>query len=565
MPFDFKTFGTGETKVPEVTKQSEAAGSFDFSAFGKGETAAPATTAPKKDDKKVGVVQGIAQTVAKPFLRGAANVGALLEAGNPENYEKIQKEGLDFGYLGKARPIGSEYNDKGEKQGFGKRLTDTVATGAEAASYILPVGEAKVATTALQEGNLLSKIGSKTAVQAGKRLGAEGAASGALQMGGSEAQKSDATLGSVAGKTALGGVIGGATGFGLGAGGTALVNKFNKATAVVEKEVDDLVGAIVQGKKGDIPKAKRALTSFDTSNIKTYDDMAQAADTQIKTVANKLEQVLMTDTRSIKLKDIAMETKVGNQTIKHNYVDDALNHLDELYKKTNDPVALAKIQQLKARARQSGLTINEINKLAIEHGQEFGQKAFSKATGEPLTSVNAQAFENTRTGLKETARDRFKNKVYDEADAAMSDLINLRALSRDMSEAANKISQKSKNPTVKTRIAQALSHIADFEFGTAARKALNLTAAEGKGTLNAIELEKLLSKNLGKLRALAEQDLPEETILQALERIASENPPIIQIGTPKNSPKLKPKAAGLPVIDFGKPKLPKTPPKLKKK
>jgi len=589
MPFDFNTFGTGETKKPDATIPAEKTGSFDFSTFGGGETAVK--RAPK--EKKPGVVQTIAQTVAQPFLKTIASGGALLEAGtglakaivgkegkvNQENYDKIQKEGIDFGYLGKAKPIGAGFDaTKGIKENV-RPIADAAGVGLEIASYIVPVGKAKTAIDAARKGKVL-----KGAVE-GAKAGSSAGAIGGTGMG---LQEEDASVGSVIKNTAIGGIAGGILGGGLGAGSGALRNTVTKAVEArspqaVSKKVDDLVGTIIQGEKKDIPKARKAFAEVGTDDIllsdeaskafdegriadipqaeqdlarikkdgiKTYDDLSKVLDHRISKTSEKLSDVLSTDRKVRKLKDLVMETKVGDQKVRHNYVEDALDHLEELYTKTTAPADALRIKQLKARAKQTGLTIDEVNKLAIEHGTEFKNKAFSKASGEPLTSVNAQSFENVRTGLKGTARDLFDNPIYKEADSALTNLINARGLARDMAEKVNALQQKIVRKGFGQKLGALVARLSDLVSGGTLKGIVNYFIPRGEGlkVLNALDLEKMLAGNLKKIQALIDSDLPEKTMIEKLEEFMNlRGAPVINLENPSKS------------------RLPKTPPKLNKK
>lgn len=547
-----------------MEKEGESAtpaggGAFDFSTFGTGESA----VTPKKKEKKPGVVQSIVRTVASPVLKTLASGAAMINAGDKEDYDRIQKEGVSFGeYLGKAKPVGAGFDvTKGLKENI-RPLADAAGTGLEVASYIAPVGKLKTGYDAIKGGRI-----AKGAIEGAKA----GSIAGGIGGTGSELQDPNATVGSVAGAGVAGSLIGGATGGALGGGAGAVSNKASRIVAsrspqAIEKKMDDLVGMIVQGNKADIPKAKQALSNIDIEGIKTFDDLAARANDQVETIANKLSEGLQSDTRLFKLKDLAAEAKVGDQVVKHNYVEDAINHLEELYSKTTDPVSLAKIRQLKARAKNSGLTIDEVNKLAIEHGKEFGSKAFSKATGEPLTSVNAQSFESVRKGIKATARDRFDNELYKAADDEISKLINLRSLAKDMAEAANKLQQKIKNRTLGQKIGGLIAKAMDLASGGMLKGATSyfLPRGEGLKVLNALDLEKALSKNLARFKALADQDLPDATIIEQLEAMVPGKLPVIDFGGKGKAP-----SKSIPTIQFNPPKrrapLPKKPTPLKKK
>src|SRR6185436_9305022 len=86
----------------------------------------------------------------------------------------------------------------------------------------------------------------------------------------------------------------------------------------------------------------------------------------------------------------------------------ALSDLKELYTKTRSKADVSRISGLIKKANTEGLTPVEINNIAKEYGKGF--KAFSDKTGQPLTSVNSKAYENTRTAVKDEARSFLKDE-----------------------------------------------------------------------------------------------------------------------------------------------------------
>lgn len=161
--------------------------------------------------KEPGFIQGIAQSLAKPFLRVASTpkvANALpvlgLGAGAVRNSAKKTTDykgddTYDYGYLGKVEPLGQKKTTWGN-------VKDIAGTGLEIGSTVLPVG--KIPT--LAKATLAGRIGQ------GAKAGFKGGATGGAMYGaGSELQQDDATLGSVAANTAVN------AGFGA-AGGTVL-------------------------------------------------------------------------------------------------------------------------------------------------------------------------------------------------------------------------------------------------------------------------------------------------------------------------------------------------------
>ena len=255
----------------------------------------------RETPKEPGTFQKIVQGIASPVLKGASNIVALANAGDDEKYNKIQKEGVDYGYFGKHKPIGATLDEEGKKTSFGTRLKDTIGTGLEAASYAVGGGEAiPLAKVGLKEG---LKMGVKQGVKEGVAIGATGGM-------GQGMQDPNAGVGDVIGKTALGGLLGGATGGVLG-GATGAVksalgkvadNVATKAEVVanIENKVPDAsiasktineAGKVVKDKAGaeavrqGIPEAEVAYikTASDTNKAK----MSKMLDIRQKSLTNK--------------------------------------------------------------------------------------------------------------------------------------------------------------------------------------------------------------------------------------------------------------------------------------
>src|SRR3990167_919918 len=169
------------------------------------------------------------------------------------------------------------------------------------------------------------------------------------------------------------------------------------------KELDEVVGKIIQGKTGDIPKAAQALRLVDTEGVKTYKELGERIDDRIELFSTKMDDYLDAQKGNLTRDKLVTITEVGDEVVEQTFVNDALTQLQELYTATKDAPALAKVSQLGAKLDSEGLTRRELNDLAREYGAEFKNKAFSKL-GDPLTSVNAQAFENTRKGIKNVVR-----------------------------------------------------------------------------------------------------------------------------------------------------------------
>ena len=281
------------------------------------------------------------------------------------------------------------------------------------------------------------------------------------------------------------------------------------------KDINGVVGEILQGSADDIVKGKKAFSKLDVSGVKNYNQLAQKADERIGMLAGSLDDLLSKKPNPIPLNNLQTSVKVGGKTVAHNYVDDALNQLDELYKKTNDPVMVEKVAQIRNKAQTQGLNLNNLNDLAKAYGEEFGNKAFSKRTGEALTSVNAQSFENTRKGVKEVARKLYGGKEFEAIDREMTNLIRVRKLSEDVAKKANELKQKVEPRGIGAATGRKIFNTIDTLTGGSISgfiRAAGIPRGAGYKTMNAIDLELKLNKNLKLLKSL-EKSLEQKNVI----------------------------------------------------
>lgn len=309
--------------------------------------------------------------------------------------------------------------------------------------------------------------------------------------------------------------------------GSSAINEKLQARQEAQKvkaneQVDNLVSQITQGEVSDITKAKAGLSSIDREGIKTYKDLNKAANDKVQVVAQKLDDTLdAKNPNPIPIKQLNMTAKVGDETISHNYVNDALGQLQELYKKVNDPQSLAEVQQLVKKAKTTGLTLKEVNNLARQYGNEFDSKAFSKS-GESLTSVNAQALENTRSGIKSTARQIFGDKSFQAADSEITNLIKVRDLSKKMIEKVNDLQQKIQPRGLGEKAGRLVGKILDTAGLGSPKGFMEYFTRRGEGAkvLNALDLQNHLSDNLAKLEKISnavDGNVPEAKINSMLQ------------------------------------------------
>lgn len=269
--------------------------------------------------------------------------------------------------------------------------------------------------------------------------------------------------------------------------------------------VDTTVGKVLQGKTGDIASGKSALSDLDTSKVKTYKDLNTASSAKIKELATQQDTILSQDKTPHPLKEFEKTTGTGDNAVKTNYVKQAIDNLKELYSSTADAKGMSQIQELETKANGEGLTTQEVNKLARQYGTEFKSKAFAKVSGDPLTSVNAQKFENIRTGLKNTARDFLPDDASRALDQRISDQYTVKDLSGKMTEKVNTLTQRLQKVNALQKLGGIVGKgLKITGIGDLASKLLGIDKVPGAATLNPVELEGQLSKNLAKINRAME-------------------------------------------------------------
>lgn len=275
-------------------------------------------------------------------------------------------------------------------------------------------------------------------------------------------------------------------------------------TKIVEKLASpkptaiEAVGEVLQGTTKDIKAGVKGLSAIDTTGIKTYQQLGEKITKEITTLAQKVDTDLATDATKRVLKDLTVSAKTAAGTVvKYNPVERALNQLSELYTAIGDSVSAKNIQETLAIAKKQGLTNLEINDIARVYGEEFGTKAFSKM-GEPLTSVNAQLYENTRKSLKNLARQGIKGAEAKLADETMGNLYKVKKLVAKNVEAVNKLTQKIRERGLFEKVGYQVVKGLDLITGGTVRGVVGGMLPRGVGykVMNAIDIEKMLEQNL---------------------------------------------------------------------
>lgn len=258
------------------------------------------------------------------------------------------------------------------------------------------------------------------------------------------------------------------------------------------------LGQIAQGKPKHLSSVARTLEAVDTTGVKTYQDLHGRIKDTIPALAKKVDTELLKDPKAYPLDELAAKgTTKGGQEVKTDFISRALTDLSTLYKSIGDDVARTEIDELIEYASKNGLTRKEVNDIARVYGEEFGSKAFSKM-GEPLTGTNAQAFETTRTGLKGVARQGLGGDEAKALDSTLSALYDTEKLVQKNVDAVAKLQQRIQERKLVEKAGYYISKYTDILTGGAIRGLVGGILPRGAGykTMNALDIEEALSKNL---------------------------------------------------------------------
>ena len=297
------------------------------------------------------------------------------------------------------------------------------------------------------------------------------------------------------------------------------------------QSLEEITGKIVQGKKADIADAKKALSLIDTKGITTFEDLGNTMREKVKSLSGKVDEVLDADPAPIQFDELVRVDKTpAGKEIKTNFLDKSLTQLDELYTKIDDPVNAERIREVAEKAKTTGLSLKEVNDVAREYGVEFRSKAFSKQTGEPLTSVNAQSFENVRKGIKDTVRQRLPDETSKVLDSEIASLLNTERLVRKMEEKANALTQKVQQRGLIEKAFRAAGRAADVATFGAPRAFLTsfLPSNIGNKVMNSLDVEEALKKNLKMFEKLNKVVDNDESFIQEVSRMLKEQDGILK-------------------------------------
>lgn len=272
---------------------------------------------------------------------------------------------------------------------------------------------------------------------------------------------------------------------------TKAIQDIGKTTKTFEKAV----GEIAQGTTDTINPVKTALEVVDTSKVKTYSDLLGQINKTIPEIAKKVDNEFLKDSTVYSLKDLSLvnKTKAGGK-VSVDYVTKGLNELKDFYTSVGDDVARVDIEDLMQKAKTEGLTKKEVNDLARLHGRELNGY---NANGQLASGLSKQAVENTRQGLKNTARQGLSDEAKN-LDSQISALYDTQNLIEKNVEKVNKLQQLIQERGLIEKIGYNFSKYADLLTGGSIRGIVGGVLPRGVGnkTMNALDLEDNLRSNL---------------------------------------------------------------------
>lgn len=286
-----------------------------------------------------------------------------------------------------------------------------------------------------------------------------------------------------------------------------------KPTPTLGKAVGEVIGKAGKGLEKEAQQVVRGLAEISTEGVTTFKDLGGKISSRIKELKNQVDDALAQDTTRRTLDELKIFTATEQgTTAASNPVKQSLEQLRELYQKTGDTGSLVELEDFIKKAETQGITNQEINQLARDYNNIFGDKAFSKTTGDPLTSVNAQMYENTREALKNFARAGIGGEEARLADLAMSNLINVQKLVQKNVQEVNKLTRRIQERGFFEQVGNQLSKYADLLTGGSLRGVVGGLLPRGVGykTLNAIDLEQSLQRNLKIIQEAIKSNTPKE-------------------------------------------------------
>lgn len=415
----------------------------------------------------------------------------------------------------------------GEKKVTGRTL---LGAGLEIGSFFIPAGAAARGIGLAAKGAKAAKAVSLA--RKVKGAAKAGAAAGGTFEAGRAIGEEDTGIGEIAKRTAFGAVTGGAVGGAIPIASRSVSSIARRragglaARPTTASQAQEAAGKILQAEKREAIVGTKVLGKVDTRGVKTFDDLSSVLEANVDRTKNLVDQEFAKNAVPIKAKDLAqtVTADAGGRQVKSkmNFVNAALDDLEELFTKTRSPADKLGVQAIKRKAKSVGLTPTEINQVARDYGTTFKRKAFNKK-GDPLTSVNATTFENTRKGIKDTARSFLPDDAAKALDKDISEMLRVKISVDTMLKKVNALEQRVTKRNLVEKLSRGLGQVVDIAtFGgpKAFISKLFFPSNVGQKTMNSLDIQKHLAKNLKIIRSL--ENASDETIVATLKKLAKE-------------------------------------------
>lgn len=273
------------------------------------------------------------------------------------------------------------------------------------------------------------------------------------------------------------------------------------------QDVKEIVWKVIQWKEKDIKPAIDTFSQIDTKWISTYKDLWSKVKEWNNKLMQSVDEILIKDNRNITPEMFTKTVKAWDQVISKDYMSDVIDNLTELYTKWWDIDKQAKILNVKELYNKWLLKIKDGNDLLRVYSSEFGDKAFSKASWDPLTSVSAQQYENIRKWAKELLRSQFTDDWLKLLDESYSKWVKTLELIDKMAEKVNALKQKVKPMNIIENVANKTSKLINAGLGwwPKAFIAWLIPSNVGNKIMNSLDMEAALAKSLQKIAELSQK------------------------------------------------------------
>lgn len=255
-------------------------------------------------------------------------------------------------------------------------------------------------------------------------------------------------------------------------------------------------GKVLQEMAEEVPYAGKYLAQAGRGKkIKSYKDLSNFLQSKLDDIYPKAKGELSLYNSNLRKMD-DLGTQIPGVSKKVNYVEKALDDLEDWYDITEDALALENIKNLREKAKTKGLSPLEINEIAIEYGFDFKDRAFNKK-GDFKDTARAARTENIRKGLKSTVKETVPS--LSGYDRNMFELKSTKTLVDLMKKKAGKAELKVDELGLGGKVVEGVIGGLDRKSGGAVQgavRALNPMTIGKRQSLNSLQIQQNLPKYL---------------------------------------------------------------------